>query len=179
MQSRPIGIPETTSEGQVPEVTTADLAGFWIRLAAFIIDLAMIGAGSWIVSFTGGRVMGTADPFQFPPVLRSSFMGLVGIASLFYFPWLWKQAGQTLGKRFLGIRVIRTDVRPLNWGQILMRLLGYLICFAGLGIPFIWVGFDGRKQGLHDKMARTYVIMIPKKKVRVVEPNAHAAIGRV
>ncbi|MBI2958542.1 MAG: RDD family protein [Chloroflexi bacterium] len=165
---------EQDASGEAPEVTTADLAGFWIRLAAFVIDMAIIAGGSWVVSFTIGQAMGVADPFQFPPVIRKSFLGVIGIAGGFYFPWLWKQTGQTLGNRALGIRVVRTRFYGLGWTCCLLRFLGYLVCWALLGIPFALVGFDRKKQGLHDKMADTYVIMLPKKKVRVARPHAHA-----
>ncbi|MDO8473454.1 MAG: RDD family protein [Dehalococcoidia bacterium] len=170
MQTPPAS--NATSDTTVPELTTADLAGFWIRLGAFVIDSAIIGATSWIISFSIGQIMGAADPLEFPPVLRASFMGLIGVFSIFYFPWFWRHGGQTPGKRALGIKLIRTDARPLAWRASWVRFLGYVVCTAGIGVPFIMVAFDSRKQGPHDKMARTYVIMVPKKKVRAVQPDA-------
>lgn len=161
------------------EVTTADLAGFWIRLAAFVIDIGLLTGGSGVIAFIAGRVTGATGLFEFPSLSSRLLLGLIVISSSVYFPWSWKHNGQTLGKRALGIRVIRTDVRHLDWNGSLMRFLGYIICCAGLLIPFLLVGFDSRKQGLHDKMAGTYVIVIPKKKVRVIQPHAHAAVEHV
>lgn len=161
-----------TSDSTASEVTTADLAGFWIRLGAFLIDAAIIGAVSWLISFSIGQFTGTADPFEFPPVLRWSFCGLLGVFSVFYFPWFWRHGGQTPGKRALGIKLIRTDARPLTWHASWIRFFGYVICFAGIGVPFIMVAYDSKKQGPHDKLARTYEIMVPKKKVRAVQTDA-------
>lgn|GEM_PF-3960050 len=166
---------DATSE-ETAEVTTADPVGFWLRLATFLIDMAIIAGGSWVIAFSAGRLLGTADPFQFPPVLHRSFLGLVGISSFFYFPWSWRHGGQTVGKRLAGIKVLHTDARPLELRASFIRFLGLLICFVCLGIPLVLIGFDSRKQGLHDKMANTYVIIVPKKKVRVAQPNAHPAI---
>jgi uncharacterized RDD family membrane protein YckC len=38
-----------------------------------------------------------------------------------------------------------------------------------LYIGFIWIAFDDRKQGIHDKIAETYVIKLPRKKVILPE----------
>ena len=58
-------------------------------------------------------------------------------------------------------------------------VLGYVICGATLFLLFLWVAFDARKQGVHDKMAGTYVIVIPKKKGRVPQAQPYAAAERV
>ena len=171
-------VPDAIDEEQA-EVTTADLAGFWIRLAAFVIDIGLITGVSGVIAFIVGRHTGATGLFELPSLSSRLLLGLIVISSIVYFPWSWKHNGQTLGKRALGIRVIRTDVRHLDWNGSLLRFLGYIICCAGLLIPFLLVGFDSRKQGLHDKMADTYVIVIPKKKVRVIQPHAHAAVEHV
>ena len=163
------------------EVTTADLAGFWIRLAAFVIDIGILTGGSGVIAFIVGCLTGATGLFEFPSLSLSSrlLFGLIVVSSGVYFPWSWKHNGQTLGKRALGIRVIRTDVRHLDWNASLVRFLGYVVSWACLAIPFLLVGFDARKQGLHDKMAGTYVIVIPKKKVRVTQPHVRAAVEHV
>jgi hypothetical protein len=54
--------------------------------------------------------------------------------------------------------VVRTDGSPLTWGQAFLRYLGYLVSAAVFSLGFVWVSFDSKRQGWHDKIARTYVI---------------------
>jgi uncharacterized RDD family membrane protein YckC len=47
--------------------------------------------------------------------------------------------------------------RP-DWVVSLLRYVGLIISFAVIFIGVIWVAFDGRKQGWHDKIAGTLVV---------------------
>ncbi|MEW6033948.1 MAG: RDD family protein [Chloroflexota bacterium] len=165
-------------EGQAPETTTAELAGFWIRLGAYLMDVLLLTGVSWIICFLIGLIAGTPDLFQFPPLLRRVWFILFLLFSLSYFAWFWRQRGQTLGKMAVGIKVVRTNALNPDWSVVLLRLLGYAVSPALLFIPFLWVAFDARKQGLHDKLADTYVIMVPKKRARAPRAEHYAAVER-
>lgn len=71
--------------------------------------------------------------------------------------WLARQA--TPGKMLIGARIVdaATLGKP-SAGQLLVRYLGYYLGFFSLGLGFFWVGWDARKQGWHDKLARTLVV---------------------
>ena len=43
-------------------------------------------------------------------------------------------------------------------GQAILRYIGYIVSALALSIGFIWIAIDKRRQGWHDKIARTYVI---------------------
>jgi uncharacterized RDD family membrane protein YckC len=75
-------------------------------------------------------------------------------------------SGFTPGKALLGLRVVRTDGRPVNLGRAVLRLIAYLIAALPLFLGFIWILFDNRRQGWHDKIARTYVIYMWDKQPR-------------
>jgi uncharacterized RDD family membrane protein YckC len=61
----------------------------------------------------------------------------------------------------LRIKVIRTDGSPINYGRAALReVLGKFISSILLGIGYLMVAFDNRKQGLHDKIGDTYVIKL-------------------
>jgi uncharacterized RDD family membrane protein YckC len=45
-----------------------------------------------------------------------------------------------------------------------MRLLGYIISILLILSGFFWIPFDIRRQGFHDKIADTFVIVNPHKK---------------
>ena len=54
------------------------------------------------------------------------------------------------------------DVNTLSapsTAQNIIRYLGYFISFLPLGLGFLWIAFDERKQGWHDKLAGTVVII--------------------
>jgi uncharacterized RDD family membrane protein YckC len=59
----------------------------------------------------------------------------------------------------LGLRVAReSDGSAPGLGRSFLRYIGYFVSGLALGIGFLWVAFDSRKQGWHDKIAGTVVI---------------------
>ncbi|HTP25298.1 MAG TPA: RDD family protein, partial [Anaeromyxobacteraceae bacterium] len=80
---------------------------------------------------------------------------------LCYFTMFIGMGGQTPGKMLLGLKVVRTDGEAVGFGRALVRWLGQCLSLLLLGLGFLMVAFSGRKQGLHDKIAGTYVIRHP------------------
>jgi uncharacterized RDD family membrane protein YckC len=66
----------------------------------------------------------------------------------------WLLAGRTPGMALLGLRVVRTDGRPVRWFGVLLR--GVLLAYFPVGA--LWLVVDRRHQAVHDKVARTLVI---------------------
>jgi uncharacterized RDD family membrane protein YckC len=81
--------------------------------------------------------------------------------------------GQTPGKMIVGIKVLRTDKKPLTLRDSALRYCGYLVSVISLFVGFIWVAFDKKKQGLHDKIADTCVVKLPVRQV-VLTPEPYA-----
>jgi uncharacterized RDD family membrane protein YckC len=54
--------------------------------------------------------------------------------------------------------VISADGSPVSWGKAFVRYLGYIVSGLVLALGFIWVAFDPKRQGWHDKIASTYVV---------------------
>ena len=156
----------------------AEYAGFWVRVAAYLIDgIAVWFMGACLVAIIGlitvpfGITRGLLVPFH--PVWYFyggtwSFIWLIVPALYFVLLWVLR-GGQTPGMMALRIKVIRADGSQLDWGAAVVRFIGYVICWLTLGLLFAWVAFDGRKQGLHDKMADTYVIMLPRAREALPE----------
>jgi uncharacterized RDD family membrane protein YckC len=86
-------------------------------------------------------------------------------------------SGQTLGKMSVGIKIIRTDSSPLDIRSAILRFLGTVLCVATLGVGFILIAFDSHKQGLHDRIADTYVVKLPVKQVVYTQTFARGEIG--
>jgi hypothetical protein len=64
----------------------------------------------------------------------------------------------TPAKFLFGQKVVGTDGELLSWGGALLRYFGYIVSAVVLSIGFLWVAFDRKRQGWHDKIASTYVI---------------------
>jgi len=133
---------------------TADVAtsmayvGFWRRAGAFVIDAILLG----IVGNALSAVMFGGDP--------TSSIGLTTLIDLAYFAIMWSSTGggQTVGMRALGIKVVGTDGAQIDVVKGIIRYIGFIISCIAIFIGVIWVAFDPRKQGWHDKIAGTYVV---------------------
>ena len=64
----------------------------------------------------------------------------------------------TLGKYWMGIRSADYDSNPLNFSKALQRNFWKILSMAPLSLGFIWILFDKRRQGWHDKLAKTLVL---------------------
>jgi uncharacterized RDD family membrane protein YckC len=71
--------------------------------------------------------------------------------------WIYRQA--TPGKIAIGAQIVDagTGGKP-STRQLLIRYLGYYVSTIPLFLGLLWVAFDPRKQGWHDKMAGTVVV---------------------
>ncbi len=61
----------------------------------------------------------------------------------------------------LGIKVIQAEGLPVDWQCALRRGWGYVVTALTLLVGFVMVAFDAKKQGVHDKIADTYVVKLP------------------
>ncbi|MBA7609424.1 hypothetical protein ES703_16615 [subsurface metagenome] len=153
------------------EGIAVEYAGFWIRLVAYIIDWiviwiisAILGGIFWMFTFPIWALGAPWDEVTRPFWLMNFPTWPLAAA---YFICFWARRGETPGMMALKIRVVHADGTLLkwDWGAALLRFLGYIICWITLGLLFLWVAFDSRKQGIHDKFADTYVVKLPPKRV--------------
>jgi uncharacterized RDD family membrane protein YckC len=144
-------------------------AGFWSRAGARIIDFLAIlgvynlfyltdrlgaGAGLWAPGGIGEDIVETAT-FCAGNVVRGVFF--LGFP-IFYYVYLHGAYGQTFGKMAFRIKVLNEDGSPIDFRKAFFRWLGYFLCVATLYFGYVWVAFDKRKQGLHDKVCKTIVV---------------------
>lgn len=81
-----------------------------------------------------------------------------GWAALYTTVLLATTNGQTLGKRMLGIRVVRLDGHKINWWIGFERAGGYAAGFATGLLGFAQVFWDGNRQAIHDRIVGTVVV---------------------
>lgn len=141
-------------------------AGFGIRVAAYLIDAVILFVVVLIVSpALGGFSKETSTTvIDGTVVTTSSYNGAVSLfellLSLIYFAGFWTlNNGRTPGMMAFKLRVLRAaDGKPITLGQAVIRWIGLGISFLVIFIGVIWVAFDPRRQGWHDKMAGTFVV---------------------
>ncbi len=143
---------------QVDSLENVRFAGFWMRFWAYLIDLVIVFSINGIVIVPYQLLTGSA-------VYEIGFWTVTTIVNTIvlymYFLVMTKYFNQTLGKRILGLRVIRKDFRPLEWSDLIFReIVGRffhrVLFFTGL--LYLVVAFDSQKQGIHDMVGDTRVI---------------------
>ncbi len=129
--------------------------GFWKRFLAYSVDTLIIGIISGAVG--GGTSFSSIMSRQH--TLSPQVNGIALLVGIVYFVFFWiSQNGQTLGNKLLAIRVVKENGMPLDLGSAIIRYLGYIISGFVLCLGFLWVAWDSKKQGWHDKMAGTIVV---------------------
>ena len=140
--------------------------GFWARFVAFLIDSI---AASLILAPLATKVLGElvlsdydlSDQAQMSELLgrlttQFSF-DLLLMGTIFVMFWIFKNA--TPGKMlFKAVIVDASTLAAPTAMQNILRYFAYYVSLIPLGIGFIWIAFDPKKQGWHDKIARTVVI---------------------
>lgn len=142
-------------------------AGFWVRTAAALIDsIVLILITSPLLVLWYGfdaylEAAQTSDFLGWGELLISWLLPLV-LTIIF---WLKVQA--TPGKMLFSLKVLDEKTgQPITVQQSLIRYVGYFVSAFLLLLGFIWIAFDAKKQGLHDKMARTVVVKDSGKTVQ-------------
>lgn len=136
-------------------------AGFWRRLAATLIDTLLLLALAIPVMLIFGH--GMPQPMQpgtlpHAPGLSELLLNYVLPLALTVFFWV-KYLG-TPGKLLLSCHVVDAATgAPLRTGQAILRYFAYIISTLPLCLGFVWIAWDKRKQGFHDKIAKTVVII--------------------
>jgi uncharacterized RDD family membrane protein YckC len=134
-----------------------EYVGFWSRVGASIIDSILI------LLLTSPIVYLIYGPRYFTDNKQLiaggwDFMAtwvLPAVAVIVF--WIYRSA--TPGKIILGMRIVdaETGGKP-STGQLIGRYFAYYVSAIPLSLGFLWIAFDKRKQGWHDKLAGTVVI---------------------
>lgn len=128
-----------------PEVRRPGLvrAGFWARFLASLLDLILLGV--------------IAVALHFPPIM------ILLIPVYHVIMWSWK--GTTIGGIVMGLKLVRTDGRPVDFAVSLVRSLSAFFSAMVLFLGFFWAGWDRQRQSWHDKIAGTVIVRAPKNMV--------------
>jgi len=159
---------ENTAHDHVP----VKYAGFWVRLAASAVDAMIFGVISYsIQTLLGHNPFAALEATTIEEVtkIQAELNGpqnlFISLFSAFLIILFWVHyEGATPGKKLMGLKVTKAGGDPLTYVTGIIRYFGYFLSSVVLGLGYIWISWDAKKQGWHDKIASTVVIYNPKEK---------------
>jgi uncharacterized RDD family membrane protein YckC len=138
------------------------------RLAAALIDAVFIASGQLALLapvfwyWWDREVPRSAADVPFLPVLASvTLVPLALLLGALYHVYFWTTKGATPGKELLDLQVQCDDGSPITIGRAILRVLGYALGVASLGVGFLMVAFGGC--GLQDRIAHTRVVKVARR----------------
>jgi uncharacterized RDD family membrane protein YckC len=160
-----MGDPVEVAAGFMAEIPLV-YAGFGRRLAAFMIDMALmilVVFGTWVLWVVLSDLV-PQEPQGLEYILGGLLIAvLIGSALfaigllIFYFPLLEGRFGQTLGKRLLGLRVLKESGLPAGYREAFLRRISYY--FEVILLDALFIPFTPKRQRAFDIVARTVVVI--------------------
>jgi uncharacterized RDD family membrane protein YckC len=136
------------------------VAGFITRLLAYVTDFAVlagvIALGGWLAVLVDS--MFERMGLDLRTDIATIYVILVPFIVGSYFVVFWSLTGRTIGKWFMGLKVIRADGRPPTIGRSFIRFIGYGVSAIVFWLGYFWVLIDDDRQAWHDHMAKTWVV---------------------
>jgi uncharacterized RDD family membrane protein YckC len=135
-------------------------AGFVTRLLAYVTDVVVLAGivaiGGWIAVLidTVFEQMGLDLNIDIATIYVFLIPWIFGL----YFVVFWSLTGRTIGKWFMGLKVISADGNPPTIGRSVIRFIGYGVSAIVFWLGYLWVLIDSDRQAWHDHMAKTWVV---------------------
>lgn len=141
-------------------------AGFWLRVCASIVDgILFVPLLVLLLSIIYGL-----DALLYKEVI---YLGVWHVLLEVILPialviLLWLRFSATPGKMLLRLKVVDIKTyKPISLRQAIIRYVAYIPSAMLFFLGIIWVAFDEKKQGWHDKLASTAVIRVNKRSPRL------------
>ena len=128
-----------------------ELAGFGRRCAAQMIDLL------WLLPLS--VVLGLVAAFVNDGEISLGGEVMANVIGALVVLLFWVERQGTPGKLVLGMRIVDAETGgPPPVGRLVARYLGYLLSALPLGLGYLWMLWDSRRQTWHDKLGGTLVV---------------------
>ena len=153
-----IAMPRHRNDDDAERPDNSILPGINARCSAFLLDYILTlfpMAVTLVLAFYVKRHLlepTVADFFQ--------YVGYALVLVVIFANWVYGYVrfGQSFGKRFIGLRLMRTDGQPMDYKTALVRLMGSLLSLLAFGYGFLRILWDGKQRGWHDLLAGTVVV---------------------
>lgn len=168
-------------------------AGFWRQVFSAIIDQAVVWLPSVLIpqayfylAVAQGMTLAQATYYQ-----NMMFLALLSGLSIFYYVFFNGRYGVTLGRRLLGLKLVRLD-QPNRDGIGYLRALVRLALFAvavvfvgmlsrpvilgvivniAAGATIVWMLIDDRRRTIEDLLTGTFMVYDPADKFPDFDPD--------
>lgn len=139
-----------------------EYAGFWIRVWASIIDTILIMLITYpLLIWVYG--MGYFDQVNSGLIAGPEDFLISWVAPAIAVMVFWVYKSATPGKMAISAKIVDAKTgEKASTAKLIGRYFGYFVSIIPLGLGIIWVGFDKRKQGWHDKLAGTVIVRMNK-----------------
>ena len=134
----------------IPLDETAQYVGFMYRFGAALVDIALIAAVTVPIIFMAAGGLEEPGPLHGAIVLIAAFVYSVGLC------W-WKSRTPGLWLVSAKIVDIRTGDKPRLW-QFVVRFFAVVLSLLPMGLGLFWAGWNRRKRGWQDYLAKTAVV---------------------
>jgi len=135
-------------------------AGFVRRVLALMIDLVFLNLLYVIVCLFGvlGAYLSKGESASLFSLI-APFVSIWFILFIGYFTFFHAHNGQTPAKQIIRIKVVNKEGVPLSHWAALFRSFLSLISLVFFSVGFLFAIFGKKKQGLHDMIACSYVVL--------------------
>ena len=142
-------------------MTVAEIASRRRRLSSLLYEaLVIVALMLFLLLLPIAVFSGVSHLIPAPGLLWFYLFLLLGV----YFVWCWVKAGQTLAMKTWRLTLVDAQsARPLRPLQAVVRYgMGWLCWPTGLAL--LWSFLDPDGQFLHDRIAGTRILYVPKPK---------------
>lgn len=118
---------------------------FGKRFLAFLVDQLIILVFLVFLTFVGGF---------------NIIWGIFGlIFAIYSMVFVW-HSGSTIGKKIFNLKVVDVNHRPMTFWRTILREGPAKVVSGIFNLGYLWVLIDKKRQGWHDKIAKTYVLQV-------------------
>ncbi|HTA27522.1 MAG TPA: RDD family protein [Bacteroidia bacterium] len=161
----------------IVDESNTNLATFWRRLWAFLLDLVAIATLMGLIAY-GMQLMGLNIKHVSIKGLRDVDIeakgltentkslieeGFACIPTIYFALMNYFTNGKTVGKWIMRIRIVSLYHHRISFSHCVERALGYVASTLELGLGFLQVFWNPNRMGLHDRIAETIVIQEKKR----------------
>jgi uncharacterized RDD family membrane protein YckC len=130
-----------------------EAVGVGRRAVAIIIDSILLCIVGYVIAMFTGGTTSTGFNISGAPAL------ILFLIALVYYVVMEVTSGGTIGKKVMGLKVVKEDGTPIDWGAGVIRNILRIIdgfFFYLVGAIVVWV--SKKKQRLGDMAAHTLVV---------------------
>lgn len=176
--------PAASAAAAAPSMAAGDMlpegnivnAGFWRRVAAYMLDSIILGLVSlvYFAVIAGLGWLASDSPGLAFFIMFLGYIGLIALMWLYFAKFESGPKQATPGKQVMGIKVTDERGNRVSFGRATGRFFGKIVSGMIMNIGYMMAGFTSRKQALHDMMAGCCVVFSevqPGKPMPTVRPK--------